>query len=49
MGNGNTSMDFEENDNKALLKSSVNLKKSVKSIYIIKTIFSFLYGKKKLN
>ena len=49
MGNGNTSMDLEENDNKALLKSSVNLKKSVKSIYIIKTIFSFLYGKRKLN
>ena len=36
-------------ENNECLKSTIDLLKSIKSIYIFKYIFSFLYKKKKLN
>ena len=38
----------EERDENAV-KDTINLRKKVKSVYIVKNIFSFLQEKKKLN
>ena len=49
MGNENNSISLKENEQKEKMISPVNLRKSIKSNYIIQDIFSFLYEKKKLK